>query len=156
MVAQCSVDLDLLKVTKLDLSHLKEIIQLESLANHFPWSEAIIKQGLLADYHFMGIILHNELIAYAVLEWASVEVQLLNLGVAPRYQTQGIGRFLLQHLIQIAFEKPADKILLEVRVSNQTAINLYHSMGFKKTSTRQKYYQTDSVKEDAYLFERQL
>ena len=67
---------------------------------------------------------------------AAGERELLNLAVGVCHRRRGVGRGLLQTLV----EGPAGTIFLEVRESNAAARNLYKSMGFQEVSLRRKYY----------------
>ena len=51
-------------------------------------------------------------------------------------------------MIQQAIRLNAQYVVLEVRVSNTVAQNLYHKYGFKIMATKRGYYQNN--KEDAY------
>ena len=66
------------------------------------------------------------------------EREILNLVVASRFRRRGIGRELLQHQIVLF---PGTRWFLEVRESNQAAINLYKSMGFRPSGRRPDYYE---------------
>ena len=48
------------------------------------------------------------------------------------------------------------KIFLEVRVSNNHAIELYNKTGFKKVSIRKNYYRLPDGKEDALVMSKRL
>lgn len=76
-----------------------------------------------------------------LLSWHVVdEVQLLNVAVALGARRQGIGRALMQDLLDHARASGAAKILLEVRTSNASAIALYESLGFSTFNVRTGYY----------------
>lgn len=64
------------------------------------------------------------------------EHEVLNLAVDPRYRRRGIGRALVEHVIQAS----PGTWFLEVRVSNQGARKLYECVGFQATGTRANYY----------------
>jgi [ribosomal protein S18]-alanine N-acetyltransferase len=83
---------------------------------------------------------------------AGDEIQLLNLAVRPDFRRQGVGRRLMQFLLQEAREKKGQQIILEVRPSNRKALDLYHSMGFKILHRRPAYYGPDG--EDALVMVR--
>lgn len=55
----------------------------------------------------------------------------LGMGVANEYRGKGIGRQLLQAIIDHAWEMGLKRIQLEVFVNNDRAIALYESMGFQ-------------------------
>ena len=74
---------------------------------------------------------------------------LRNLAVLPEYRRRGVARALLEaacHRLQQAGTK---RLFLEVRVSNEPALSLYHSLGFALHSRRKNYYRDPD--EDAYV-----
>lgn len=62
---------------------------------------------------------------------------IINIAVNVDYQNQGVATKLLEYVIN---NINADKIMLEVRDDNISAINLYKKMGFEKIIVREKYY----------------
>ena len=81
---------------------------------------------------------------------------MLNICVAPAYQSRGYGRVILQRLIDEATRFKADSMFLEVRPSNPKAISLYHSMGFNEIGNRKGYYPAKQGREDAIVMARVL
>ena len=79
------------------------------------------------------------------------EAEILNIVIDSAQRGLGFGRWLLQHLMTIAAQQGSDKIFLEVRVSNQVAIKLYESLGFKRISMRKNYYPAVHGREDALI-----
>ena len=71
------------------------------------------------------------------------------IGVRPDRQGGGIGRALLDDLIEAAADR---RILLDVRTDNMPAISLYTSVGFTRIGLRRRYYQPSGA--DAYTMER--
>ena len=60
--------------------------------------------------------------------------------VITKERGKGIGDKLLKYLIEKYKERDVKNITLEVKEDNIIAINLYEKYGFKKVSTREKYY----------------
>jgi ribosomal-protein-alanine N-acetyltransferase len=58
------------------------------------------------------------------------EAHLLNLCVRPERRREGLGRFLLEHMLELARADGAQRIFLEVRPSNHAARELYRSTRF--------------------------
>lgn len=75
-----------------------------------------------------------------------------NIYVNEEYRNRGIGTKLLSYLVSIAIANDVINITLEVRKSNNIAINLYKKFGFVEVAIR-KYYYGD---EDAILMEKQV
>ncbi len=73
------------------------------------------------------------------------DAEIMTLGVAKSAQRHGIGKLLLQCLIDTAREKKCRRVLLEVRVDNMPARSLYESVGFMPMGLRKHYYQPENV-----------
>ena len=66
--------------------------------------------------------------------------EILNIGTALKFQRQGIGSMLIEHFCAICNERSVSAIWLEVRVTNQTAIDFYKSHQFIKKGVRPDFY----------------
>jgi ribosomal-protein-alanine acetyltransferase len=89
-------------------------------------------------------------VGFLVAQCGSPEWELENIAVLPAFRRRGVGAALLSALQQEARTRHAERILLEVRASNQSAIGLYTQTGFQLLARRRDYYQ--NPKEDALLF----
>jgi ribosomal-protein-alanine N-acetyltransferase len=90
-----------------------------------------------ADYLSYTCLVTESLSAFIVTRsLAPGENEILNLAVAPAARRSGIARALLTHALQAS----PGTWHLEVRASNQAAIQLYQSAGFTPTGHRQGYY----------------
>lgn len=67
---------------------------------------------------------------------------------------EGRGRALLRALLEVARERGAREVFLEVRADNPTATGLYLAEGFEEIGRRPRYYQPDDV--DAIVMRRDL
>lgn len=85
---------------------------------------------------------------WAILEEAHITI----LAIHPDYQGQGLGRLLLNSLLQEAVAMKLERATLEVRVSNQVALSLYQKFGFQIAGRRKGYYQQTG--EDALILWR--
>ena len=88
------------------------------------------------------------ILGYAGLWHIADEGHISTIATHPDYRGQGYGEILLAAMIYRAITLQAGYIVLEVRVSNDVAQNLYHKYEFKTVSTKVNYYRSDS--EDAY------
>jgi ribosomal-protein-alanine N-acetyltransferase len=68
------------------------------------------------------------------------EIQILNLAVHPAYRRRGIGRSLLLYALKRASELHGRVAILEARRSNEPALYLYKSVGFRVVGQRPRYY----------------
>lgn len=136
---------------------LPEVVEIERRAYAFPWTEGIFRDCLNAGYSAWVVASPSgETLAYAVMSMAVGEAHVLNLCVEPAYHQQGLGRFLLSHLLTVARAAGMEIMLLEVRKSNSAAIALYQGMGFRKLGVRKAYYPAHGGSEDALLLGHSL
>lgn len=83
----------------------------------------------------------------------STDARVMSLGVRKAYRRQGIGRSLMEELLDVFRDKDISNVELEVRVSNTAAQDLYESLGFTKEGRHDGYY---SDGEDAYVMQKKL
>ena len=88
-------------------------------------------------------------IGFLVARNGGPEWELENIAVLPEFRRQGVGRALLSALLDEARVLQAERILLEVRASNQPAIRFYNSDGFQLLARRAGYYR--NPEEDALI-----
>lgn len=141
--------------TKLTIEDLPKIIEIEQTAHVSPWTSDVIKDSL-KQYECWGLKSNNELIGYIFFTLRTGECEILNLCVAVGYQHQGYGSKLLTTALEHAYHEHIDMAFLEVRRSNQNAIDLYRKFGFNETGARKNYYPTASGREDAILLAANL
>lgn len=120
-----------------------------------PWPPvAFIRELESAHNHYVAARLDGELVGYAGVSRLGrkppYEFEVHTIGVDKRFQGQGIGRALLDHLLGIA---DGGAVFLEVRTDNAAAIGLYESVGFTVVGTRKRYYRVSGA--DAYTMRRQ-
>jgi ribosomal-protein-alanine N-acetyltransferase len=135
-------------MTEADLS---AVVAIETGAYEFPWTENIFRDCLRVGYCCWVAERDAGIEAYGIMSVAAGESHILNLCVAVASQRQGLGRYLLQHLLQLAEQHGAEIVLLEVRPSNRGAIALYHDQGFNEVGVRKGYYPARSGREDAVI-----
>ena len=93
---------------------------------------------------------------YAVVSSGACEAHILNICVARAWRGQGIGRALLNRLIDDIRATGNEVVFLEVRPSNLKAIVLYESAGFVRIGLRRGYYPAAGGREDAYVYRLDL
>lgn len=82
--------------------------------------------------------------------WLMVdEAHVTTIGVDPDHRGRGAGELLFLGLVDIAQEMRANRLTLEVRVSNSGAQALYRKYGLEIAGLRKRYYSDNG--EDAYI-----
>ena len=132
-----------------DFSQLFEIGQAAHLV---PWSEGTLRNNQGNKYLNLKWQAQGEILAFAICQQVLDEATLFNIAVHPKAQGKGIGKQLLSGLIAQLRCRDVLTLWLEVRASNQVAIQLYQSLGFNEVTVRKRYYPTpDSGREDAIV-----
>ena len=131
------------------------LAQAEADSSSHPWSEDMYRSSISSDSESVFLLHDNgEKIGAAVLMLVVDEAHLHNIFVLPARQGQGMGKHLLQRLLQYARDHHTNHMLLEVRQSNERALALYRSCGFTESGRRKNYYRVDQTRrEDAILME---
>lgn len=95
----------------------------------------------------------NKVIGYIVCWVSDFTAHLHNISVKKDYQNKGVGTKLLNFLIDILKKQGITEIVLEVRVNNFKAINLYKKHGFKEITIKKRFYPDG---EDALMMLKEL
>jgi ribosomal-protein-alanine N-acetyltransferase len=145
-----------LQLRPMQLDDLDAIMQIEPMIYSHPWTRGNFSDSLNSGYSAWVLEENKEMIGYALMMMVLDEAHLLNLSIIKHRQKQGLGRYLLEHMITIAKRHKAANMFLEVRPSNISAIALYENMGFCEISVRRGYYPADpkiseTGREDAVL-----
>ncbi|MES2684517.1 MAG: ribosomal protein S18-alanine N-acetyltransferase [Pseudomonadota bacterium] len=128
-------------IERVDSRRADEINAIEIRGYPHPWSLKIIQDTFKAGTACWALLdAQGRVQAYAFFSIAVGEAQLLNLCVDPDQHGKGLGRQLMQHLLQVAREEFCTIFLLEVRRSNTAARRLYESLGFNTLGVRKGYY----------------
>lgn len=81
-----------------------------------------------------------EAFGFLVAQCSGPDWELENLAVLPALRRRGAGLALLAALLAEGRRRGAERILLEVRASNEGAIRLYERAGFRLLARRRAYY----------------
>jgi ribosomal-protein-alanine N-acetyltransferase len=136
---------------------LREIVLIERRSYEFAWTEGIFRDCLRAGYHCRVLeIPHGFIQAYGVMSAAVGEAHILNLCVRPELQGRGLSRQVLDHLLDLARDVQVRTVFLEVRLSNNRAMQLYASAGFCEIGVRLGYYPAVKGREDALVMAKEL
>jgi len=135
---------------------IPSVLEIEEQVYDFPWSQQIFKDCLFAGYSNWGLIKDRELIGYALLSIAVEEAHILNICISPSFQKMGYATKFVKELFNIAKEKQAANMFLEVRPTNIAAVKLYNGLGFKEIGRRKAYYRAKEGKEDAIVLSCRL
>ena len=124
--------------------------RIESEAFSMPWSAEDFLEMVEADYAYYYVAeLDGESAGCCGIRNIAGDGEITNVVVASRHRKKGIGRKLMEYMLERAGENGIGDCTLEVRVSNQPAIRLYESLGFKGEGVRPDFY--ERPREDALI-----
>jgi [ribosomal protein S18]-alanine N-acetyltransferase len=120
-----------------------------------PWPAAAFNRELASSHnHYVAARTASLLVGYAGISRLGrkppFEYEVHTIGVDPDYQGRGVGRRLLDELLEFA---DGGVVYLEVRTDNEAAIALYRSVGFEQIGVRKRYYRVSGA--DAYTMRRE-
>jgi [ribosomal protein S18]-alanine N-acetyltransferase len=131
--------------------HIEEILPIEAdLFATEQWTAGMFWNELANGHHYL-VALDDDgaVLGYAGLARTSSEAWVQNIAVRRDAQRRGIGRTLLEALLDEAGPVP---VLLEVAVDNGPAQRLYAAYGFAPVGVRRGYYQPSN--KDALVMRR--
>ncbi|MEZ4485293.1 MAG: ribosomal protein S18-alanine N-acetyltransferase [Syntrophotaleaceae bacterium] len=133
------------------VADLEQVLTIERLCHRNPWSEAMFQHELDNPLSRIDLLWLDGCLAGFLCAWRVCgEVSILNVATAPHMRRRGVARALLSQALERNQLAGLERALLEVRPSNQGAIALYASFGFRQIDRRRSYY---SDGEDALVME---
>ena len=142
-------------IVPMEERHLDDLAKLERLCFSRPWSRQALKEELTnpAACFLVGEEA-GEMLGYAGMHCAAGECYVDNVAVFPEARRQGVGRKLMEALLQAAAAWGGEFLSLEVRPSNLEALALYRGLGFREVGRRRRFY--DDPVEDGLLLTKDL
>ncbi|GAM11550.1 putative ribosomal-protein-alanine acetyltransferase [Geobacter sp. OR-1] len=144
--------LDDITVCPMTEADLDEVLAIESVSYPKPWAREHFLDELGSPYAFPLVALNGDgrVAGYICPVLLLDEGEIRNVAVDPGMRGSGVGRLLVEAVLEECRSRGAAYVGLEVRVSNQAARALYRKLGFVETGVRPKYYENG---EDAVLME---
>jgi [ribosomal protein S18]-alanine N-acetyltransferase len=140
-----------LAIRPMSVDDLPVVLDIDRLSFPQPWPESSYRFELANSQASILLVaeVDEHLVGY-IGSWLLVdEIHISTLAVHPDFRQRGIARRLLYEMLRGGISRGAQMATLEVRVSNQMAIDLYKSIGFRVTGLRSGYYR-DNL-EDAHI-----
>jgi ribosomal-protein-alanine acetyltransferase len=147
---------NLLVLRQMLMTDVERVMEIERRIQPHPWTHGNFTDALGSGYIGKVAELDGEMVGYAVLMPAMDEAHLLTLGIAAESQRKGLGKELLQNMMNLARGIGMRRIILEVRPSNAAAVALYRKGGFREIGMRRGYYAAGTGREDAIVMELEL
>jgi ribosomal-protein-alanine N-acetyltransferase len=137
-------------IVPIEDQYIEGILNVSMLSFPITWSKESFKGELSNKYARYMVAVKNGIVVGFAGMWIIIdEAHITNIAVHPEYRGFGIGSMLMDSLLTICQIECVTAITLEVRVSNQRAIDLYNKFGFVEEGIRKAYYEDN--KEDALI-----
>ena len=143
-----------INILPLERRHIKDIARLEEICFSEPWSENGILEAFMHGTRFFVAEKAGALLGYIGISAAAGEGYITNVAVFPEYRRVGIGKALMNCVLDFAAQNGFEFVSLEVRPSNAAAVSLYEKLGFKTEGRRRDFYR--APREDALIMTKRF
>lgn len=137
------------------MSLISDIAKLEAEVFSDPWTEESLNDTFEYDYnHLLVEKRDGRLVGYIIYSEVQGEAELLRVAVDKSYRRRGIARKLIKGMLRELREFDAERVTLEVRAHNISAVQLYKKFGFTELFVRKNYYH--EPEDDALIFQKEM
>ncbi len=149
----------MIKIRTARKTDIDQILAIENEAYPKPWPQKAFEVELSKNASGANIFIvaldpdTGELAGYAMGDKITDFLGILNIAVRHDMREKGIAAMLLKELERLAFHSGLRSVTLEVRESNEKAVNLYKKTGYTVKGRREKYYDNT---DDALLMWKDL
>lgn len=139
---------------------LPPVLEIEKIAFKHPWSPELLKRELTHDWSTILLCEERQadgtyrILGFAIFWLVHDELHILNVATDPSQRRRGVARVVMDAAIARAKEHKCTLATLEVRRSNEAALNLYKDLGFRPVGIRPNYYVDEA--EDAIVMVKDL
>jgi [ribosomal protein S18]-alanine N-acetyltransferase len=139
---------------------IDEVCEIEGHSFRAPWPRQVFLEELDREWAYLDVVRErgragvSRVVAFCNYWLVRDEVHLLNIATHPHRRRAGLGRRLMEHMLDFARRRSCRFVTLEVRRSNEAAIGLYQAYGFRAVGVRPRYYAEDG--EDAIVMTLEL
>ncbi|MCY1079062.1 ribosomal protein S18-alanine N-acetyltransferase [Archangium lansingense] len=133
-------------IRRMTREDLPAVMDLEKASFRNPWSFELLQRELSHDWSVIFLLEEplaegsRRLLGISIFWIVHDEVHVLNVATAPEHRRRGVGRALMDATLAEGRARKCCLATLEVRKSNEPAVNLYKSFGFRPVGVRPNYY----------------
>ena len=150
--------MEIIEIKKDQQQYISEIAALESDIFPDPWSEKSIRDTLENSQARIWAIISRQappcscastapehagkpqLLGYVIFYYVLDEGEIARIATSPQHRRQGVAVRLLEKMRAFSYEQNITRWLLDVRISNETAIHFYKAAGFAEDGVRKNFY----------------
>lgn len=134
---------------------LQEVMEIQRVSFRNPWSLELFRREMSHDWSTILLAEQSpepgdpRLLGFLIFWLVHDEIHILNVATAPEGRRRGVARELLDTALERARIHRCTLATLEVRRSNEAALELYRGFGFRAVGIRPNYYVEEA--EDAVV-----
>ncbi len=133
-------------IRQMMVEDMPAVMALEKQAFKNPWSAELLQRELQHEWSTILLVEEErgegppELLGLAIFWIVHDEVHVLNVATAPQHRRRGVARAVMDEVLARGKARRCTLATLEVRRSNESALQLYRSLGFRPVGIRPNYY----------------
>lgn len=129
-------------IREMQESDLLQVAAIEKANFSVPWSLESFRESMELEHTIYMVAEEQEnIMGYCGMYRVFNEGEIVNMAVAEAYRRRKVASQLLEQLFAQSSELKVDNFFLEVRESNQPAIQLYKKLGFTEAGIRKNFYE---------------
>lgn len=136
------------EVSDMELDDLREVIEIEDLSGLSRWGYEAYHRELMSNPSAIMLVARSlspeedgrNVLGFLASWIVADEMHLNNIATHPDFRDRGVAKDLLGEALLIARAQEARFCILEVRVSNLSAMRLYEAFRFEPVGRRAGYY----------------
>lgn len=137
-------------IEKMNISNVQAVKDICDLSFSSPWSLYALKEEIYnKKAAYIVVKLGTTVVGFGGMRILFNEADITNIAVHPEYRGYNFGDIIMENLIKTAKDLGATCMTLEVRASNNPAINLYKKHNFIIEGTRKNFY--ENPREDGHI-----
>ena len=131
------------------------VAELEKKVFSDAWTSTGIYETFCQNQAFVTVAENDgEIVGYCIIYYVMDEAEIARIAVDEKVRRQGVGHGLLDFACECCKVKHVQRLLLDVRESNESARRFYEQYGFAVDGIRKNFY--DQPKENAVLMSKSI
>lgn len=142
------IDITIEEVTA---ENIDEVYEIERVSFKIPWTKkSVLEAATRKDTIYLSAAVKGKIVAYIGAWLIAGDAEITNVATLIEYRREKIATYLMEEFFRRVKKAGAERVTLEVRPSNISAINLYKKFGMTENGRRKRYYADNN--EDALIF----
>ena len=142
-------------IRPMEVSDTEQVEMIEKQIFSIPWSQKSFEDACQSnDNIYLVCEMNGQIAGYCGLWTVLGEGNITNMAVSGGFRRLGIAETLMKEMEKRGMSKKVVTYFLEVRKSNEAAVNLYKKMGYVQIGVRKNFY--EKPVEDALVMSKTI